>query len=91
MLSEIPSGFGKMRKGRDPYLLRIGLMAELDAVNLYESLAAQARDERVKKLFLDIAREEKTHIGEFLELLLRLDPEQVEELEEGKKEVEEIV
>ncbi len=80
-----------MRKNKDAYLLRIGLIAELDAVNLYESLAAQARDERVKKLFLDIAREEKTHIGEFLEMLLRLDPEQVEELEEGKKEVEEVV
>ncbi len=37
---------------------------------------------------MDIAREEKTHVGEFLELLLRRDPEQAEELAEGKREVE---
>jgi rubrerythrin len=38
---------------------------------------------------LDVAREEKTHIGEFQALLLELDPEQGPELEAGKEEVEE--
>ncbi len=33
---------------------------------------------------------EKTHVGEFLEALLRKDEEQVKEIEEDKKEVEEI-
>jgi len=32
---------------------------------------------------LDIAKEEKTHVGEFQALLLREDKEQVKELEEG--------
>jgi rubrerythrin len=44
----------------------------------------------VKKVFLEIAKEEKTHFGEFQALLLRLDKEQVKELEKGKKEVEEL-
>ena len=32
----------------------------------------------------------KTHVGEFLTLLLKLDEKQVEEIERGRKEVEEI-
>jgi len=40
---------------------------------------------------LEVAREEKTHVGEFQTLLLREDTEQVEELEKGRKEVEETV
>ena len=40
-------------------------------------------------MLLDVAREKKTHVGEFQTLLLREDAEQVEELQHGKKEVEE--
>ena len=39
---------------------------------------------------LDIAREEKTHVGEFMTLLLEKDKEQVRELEKGKREIEEM-
>jgi rubrerythrin len=39
---------------------------------------------------LDIAKEEKTHVGEFQALLLINDKEQKKELEEGKKEVDEL-
>ena len=72
-------------------LLRVGMIAELDAVNLYEQLAAATDNEDLKKVFLDIAKEEKTHFGEFQALLLKLDKEQVEELEKGKEEVEELI
>jgi len=75
---------------RDQEILRLGIIAELDAINLYEQLAAATQDEKIRKVLLDIAREEKTHVGEFLALLLRRDPEQVKELEEGKEEVEEL-
>jgi len=43
----------------------------------------------IRKILLEIAREEKTHVGEFQALLLKEDKEQQKELEEGKKEVEE--
>jgi len=36
-------------------------------------------------VLLDVAGEEKTHVGEFQTLLLRADAEQVEELQHGKK------
>ena len=53
-------------------------------------MAAMTGNENIKKILLDIAKEEKTHAGEFQALLLREDREQLEELEEGKKEVEEL-
>jgi len=92
MISEIPKGFDKIKdkRVRDAELARIGLIAELDAINLYEQLASLAEDETLRKVFLEIAREEKTHVGEFLEVLKRLDPEQVKEIEKGKEEVEEL-
>jgi rubrerythrin len=73
----------------DKEVLRLGMIAELDAINLYEQLAATAKNKNIKEALLDIAREEKTHMGEFETLLLKLDAEQVKELEAGKKEVEE--
>jgi rubrerythrin len=47
-------------------------------------------NENIKKILLDIAKEEKTHMGEFQALLLGEDREQIKELEEGKKEVKEL-
>jgi rubrerythrin len=90
MLSQIPIDLSKVKKENlNKEILRAGLIAELDAINLYEQLAALADDDIIKEVILDIAREEKTHVGEFQTLLLREDSEQVEELENGKKEVEE--
>jgi rubrerythrin len=92
MLSKIPINLEVVGKGdTDKEILRAGVIAELDAINLYEQMAAMAKDKDLKKILLDIAKEEKTHVGEFLTLLLRKDGEQEAELEEGKKEVEELV
>ncbi|HIH72086.1 MAG: Uncharacterized protein XD43_0237 [Thermococcales archaeon 44_46] len=70
--------------------LRLATIAELDAVSLYEQMARFTEDERFKKVFLDVAREEKAHVGEFMALLLSLDPEQISELKDGFEEVEEL-
>lgn len=92
MMSELPIDL-KNLKGKDvnKEILRVGIIAELDAISLYEQLAAMTSDLKLKKVFMDIAREEKTHVGEFQTLLLREDGEQVEELEKGKEEVEELI
>jgi len=90
MLSKIPLQLEKVKKEDvDKEILRAGIMAELDAINLYEQLAAMARKEEIRKILLDIAREEKTHVGEFQALLLKEDPEQAEELRAGEREVRE--
>jgi rubrerythrin len=94
MMSKIPvkEDLSKMRKEEiDNEILRVGMIAELDAINLYEQLAEMAVDGNIKKMLLDIAKEEKTHMGEFQALLLNRDKEQVEELEKGKEEVKEEV
>lgn len=70
--------------------LRLSIIAELDAINLYLQLARYSEDENVRKVFEDIAKEEKTHAGEFLALLKSLDPEQVAELKAGAEEVKEL-
>jgi rubrerythrin len=92
MLSQIPFDLSKVSKeDRDRQILRVALIAELDAINLYEQLAALAEDENLKALLLEIAREEKTHVGELLTMLLIKDEEQVEELEAGEDEVDELL
>jgi rubrerythrin len=90
MLSKIPLNLEKIPKGDlDKEILRAGIIAELDAINLYEQMAALTTNKNIKKILLDIAREEKTHVGEFQTLLLMEDKEQEKELQEGRKEVEE--
>jgi len=92
MLAKFPIDLDKVSKDNiDKELLRIGVIAELDAINLYEQLAAKTDNKDLKKVFLAVAKEEKEHVGEFETLLLKLDKEQVEEGEEGKKEVEEML
>lgn len=92
MISKTPINLDKVGKENlDREILRVAIIAELDAINLYEQLAAMTDNEYIKKILLDVAKEEKTHVGEFLAMLLRIDKEQVEELEKGKEEVEELL
>ncbi len=90
MLSRIPFDLKATKEFLDDELIRIGIIAELDAINLYEQLASLAQDKLIKKVFLDIAREEKEHFGEFLTLLEKYDSEAVDSIEEGREEVEEM-
>jgi len=90
MLSKIPLDLEKIATGNlDKEILRAGIIAELDAINLYEQMAALTANPNIRNILMDIAREEKTHVGEFQTLLLKEDKEFEKELEEGKKEVEE--
>ena len=92
MLSKIPIDLEKISKNNiDKEIIRAALIAELDAINLYEEMAALAKDDIIKQVLLDVAKEEKEHVGESQTLLLMYDKEQVEELEEGKEEVEELI
>ncbi|KSW12669.1 rubrerythrin [Pyrodictium occultum] len=71
--------------------VRLAIIAELDAISFYLQVARRTQDRAARKVFEDVAREEKTHVGEFLALLKRLDPDQAEELEKGFREVEEML
>jgi rubrerythrin len=90
MFSILPIPIDAITQGdADKEMLRTAIMAELDAINLYEQMAARTRNTGLRKILLDVAREEKTHVGEFQALLLQVDPEQAQELREGYEEVKE--
>jgi rubrerythrin len=91
LLSKIPINLEKIDEDKlNTEILRAGIIAELDAINLYEQMAAMTNDSNITRILLDIAKEEKIHVGEFQTLLLKNDKEQEKELEEGKKEVNEL-
>jgi rubrerythrin len=90
MMAKTPVNLEKIGKeDLNKEILRTGVIAEMDAINLYEQMAALTTKVSIKKVLLDIEKEEKTHVGEFLTLLLEEDRDQQKELEQGKKEVEE--
>ena len=92
MLARIPVDLTRLKGDElSRQILRVAISAELDAINLYEQMAALAEDEHVRTVLLEVAREEKTHVGEFLALLKTLDREQERELEAGAREVEELL
>ena len=91
MLSKPPIDLNKIQKKHiDQEILRTAIIAELDAINLYEQLAAQTADTNIKKVLFEVANEEKTHFGEFQTMLLKIDEEQVKELDKGKEEVKQL-
>jgi rubrerythrin len=91
MLAQEPINLGDVSKEDiDKEILRWAMIAELDAINVYEQFAAKTKNKDIKKVFLDVAKEEKTHAGEFETMLLRLDNEQVSENENARKEIEEL-
>jgi rubrerythrin len=89
MLSKMPIELNKVKpEDLDREILRAALIAELDAINLYEQMAGLTQNSSLRRILRDVAREEKTHVGEFQALLLMEDREQERELGEGRKEVE---
>lgn len=92
MLSKIPINLNKIsEKEINLEIIRVGIIAELDAINLYEQMAAMTNDKSLQKILLDIAREEKIHAGEFLAYLLKLDREQEIGSKRGREEIEELL
>ncbi|MEM4440178.1 MAG: family 1 encapsulin nanocompartment shell protein [Desulfurococcaceae archaeon] len=86
---ELPVG-RKLTREEIVDAIRLSITAELDAINLYLQIARSIDDESIRKVFEDVAKEEKTHVGEFLALLKKLDAEQVSELARGEEEVAEL-
>lgn len=86
----IENSMASKKPNTDIARIRSAMMAEYDAVNMYEKFAEESLDDKLKKVFLSIANEEKTHIGEFEEMLVRLDPSFIKNKNKGKKEIDEM-
>ncbi len=92
MLSKIPVNVKGISEGDiDKEILRAAIIAELDAINLYEQMANLTKNSNIKVVLLDVAKEEKTHIGEFQALLLKFDSQHKQELEAGVEEAEKVL
>jgi rubrerythrin len=76
-------------KERDIQIARLAIVAEIDAANLYESMATQVKNKDLKEILLDVAKEEKKHVGEFEFILEELDPNWDQLEDEGEEEAEE--
>lgn len=75
----------------DKERIRLAIMAEFDAINLYKQLAFKAKDKKVKDILNHVAEEEKHHVAEFVHLLNLLDDEQVKANKDGKQEAEDVI
>lgn len=51
------------------------MIAELDAINLYEQMANMTKSEEIRAILFDIARQEKVHVAMFETVLLQTDKE----------------
>lgn len=79
MLSEIPAILEELdSEDIDKELLRAAIIAEFDAVNIYEQMAGLTNDDDLRAVLLDIAKEEKLHIAMFQSVLLEYDQEYLE-------------
>ena len=70
--------------------LRFSIAAEFEAIQVYEQLAESIEDEDVVKVLMEIADEERVHVGELQKVLLDLSPEEAEKYNEGADEVAEL-
>ncbi|HHV24644.1 MAG: ferritin family protein [Methanosarcina sp.] len=76
MLSEVLVDLEKTRpEDIDKEILRAAMIAELDAINVYEQMANLAKSEEIRAVLLDIARKEKIHVAMFETVLLQTDEE----------------
>lgn len=78
----------QMNTGELVQALRVDLTGELEAIIVYEAHAMATNDERVKKVLHHIADEERQHIGELQELLFLLDPNEAQQTQKGRQEIQ---
>ena len=74
----------------DRNIVRQAIKMELDAISTYEQMASMVKSEKLKKVLLDVAKEEKNHAGEFEFVLGELDKEHAPAVEDGMEEAKEI-
>lgn len=68
--------------------LRVDMASELEAIIGYEAHVMSTSDERVKKVLLHIADEERQHIGELQQLLYLLFPKEEEQTQKGVQAIQ---
>ena len=70
--------------------IRLGVAAEEEATHLYMAQAEATDDPVARKVLIDVANEERVHVGEFQRLLQILTGDEDKWLKEGAEEVDEM-
>ncbi len=70
--------------------IRLDVAAEHEAIHLYMAQADVTDDPLAKEVLVDIANEEREHVGEFNRLLEILTGDEAQWLAEGREEVDEM-
>lgn len=70
--------------------IRFSISAEYEAIQLYMQLAESTDNEKAKAVLVDVANEEREHVGEFLRVLRELAPDEEQFYQQGAEEVEEL-
>jgi len=70
--------------------IRYSIAAEYEAIQLYMQLSESTDNKKVKAVLVDVANEEREHVGEFLRVLRELAPDEEGYYQEGAEEVEEM-
>ncbi len=65
---------------------RLDVMGELEAIVGYETHLQQTNNIDAKNTIMDIAKEEKLHVGQLFGLIFKLDPESKTQFEKGLEE-----
>jgi len=68
--------------------IRYSIAAEYEAIQLYMQLAESTDNEKAKAVLVDVADEEREHVGEFLRVLRELAPDEEQYYQQGAEEVE---
>lgn len=71
--------------------IRLNIAAEHEAIHLYMAHAEATDHPLAKQVLIDVANEEREHVGEFMRLLQILTGDEDTWLEEGRAEVDELV
>lgn len=80
----------KLTKAELIRAIRFNMASEYEAIQLYMQLAESTDDVLARKVLVDIADEEREHVGEFMKLLHILAPDEQKFYDHGAKEVEEM-
>lgn len=92
--SKINHVYTPEQKMKDIELVRavkFAIVSEFEAIQIYQEIAEATNNVGAKRVLLDIAKEEKVHVGELRELLKALSPMDEEDYEEGAKEAQELM
>ncbi|MGC9399362.1 MAG: ferritin family protein [Anaerolineae bacterium] len=71
--------------------IRLNIAAEHEAIHLYMSHADATDHPLAKEVLIDIANEEREHVGEFMQLLEILTGDEAEWVTRGREEVLEML